>query len=191
MRRSRLLLLSATLALTLPLAQASTVYLYVGNDFQNVDNTAGAWASASDYISGWFTLAAPLPANSLLNLTPLDWSLSDGVHTLDQSTPNLDTFVLSIETGANANFLSWSFLASAPIAGPDGSIRTTLDTTNGLDLSSGYFSSGGVSTSMNMGNPGVWSSSTTIPEPGSIALTAVGGLVLIGGLWRRRRRHCA
>ena len=189
MRLLRLVLLMATLGCAVPLAQASTIYLYVGNDFQYADNSAGAWASTSQYITAWFTVPTPLPANSLLSITPLDWSLSDGLHTLDQSTPDLDSFVLTIFTDENANFAYWSFLASEFGSGPDGAIGMTLATTEFpnmvQDLSAGVFP-GGVSTALNLNAPGAWSS-TTIPEPGTIALSAAGGFLLLACFWKRRR----
>jgi len=189
MRSLRLLLLLGTLAFAARLAPASTVYFYVGNDFQYADNSAGAWASTSEYITGWFTVAAPLPANSLLNLTPLDWSLSDGLHTLDPSTLNVDSFALTIFTDANADFSNWSFLAAETGSGVDGTSGMTLATIAfpGMvqDLSSGVFADG-ASTAFNLNSPGVWSS-TTIPEPGTLALAASGAILLLAGLRKRRR----
>jgi hypothetical protein len=181
----------ATLVCAAPLAQASTLYLYVGNDFQSANNDAGAWASTSQYITGWFMADAPLSANSLLYLTPAEWSLSDGLHTLDQSSPNVDSFALTIFTGANGNFMDWAFLAREFGSGPDGTIGMTLSTTDFsgqvYDLSTGTFP-GGVSMALNANAPGTWSASTPIPEPGTLALSAAGGLLVLACCRKRRRR---
>jgi hypothetical protein len=191
MKSLRLLLLIATLACTAPLAQASTVYLYVGNDFQSANNDAGTWASTSQYITGWFMADAPLPVSSLLSLTPAEWSLSDGPHTLDQSSPNVDSFALTIFTDPNGNFMYWAFLAREIGSGPDGTIGMTLATTDFFsqvyDLSTGTFP-GGVSMALNANAPGTWSASTPIPEPGTLALSAAGGLLVLACCWKRRRR---
>jgi hypothetical protein len=191
MKSLRPLLLVATLVCAARLAQASTIYLYVGNEFQFADNTAGEWASTSQYITGWFSVGAPLPANSYVSFVPMEWSLSDGLHTLDQSTPNVNTFVLSIFTNGSGGFLYWSFVATESGLGPDGTLGMTLATTDFFtslqDLSVGVFP-GGVSTAGNAYSPGTWSSSTAIPEPGTMALGAAGGLMLLACCWKRRRR---
>ncbi|MDR3719021.1 MAG: PEP-CTERM sorting domain-containing protein [Bryobacteraceae bacterium] len=180
----------ATLACAAPLAQASTIYLYVGNDFQSADNRAGAWASTDQYITGWFMADAPLPASSLLYLTPAEWSLSDGLHTLDQSS-DASSLALTILTDANGNFMDWSFLAGESGSGPDGTTGMTLSTTDFFgqmqDLSAGFFP-GGASTALNANAPGTWSASTPIPEPGTVALSAAGGLLVLA-IYRKRRRR--
>ena len=188
MRPVRLLQLLATALLALPLAQAATIYWYAGNDFQTVDNGGGAWATDSQSITAWFQVDSLLAPSSLFNLTPVDWSLSDGVHSLLAATPDLDTFALTIFTDSSGNFSFWSFLASAAGSGFSEPLRVTLSTSSGQDLSAGFFTSG-VSTAMNQGLPGTWATTTvsTAPEPSSFAFAAVGGILMLATGVRRRR----
>jgi hypothetical protein len=67
----------------------------------------------------------------------------------------------------------------------------TLSTTDfygqAYDLSTGTFL-GGVSMALNGNAPGTWSASTPIPEPGTLALSAAGGLLVLACCRKRRRR---
>ena len=68
-----------------------TTYVYTGNPFTIV---SGPY-STSDFVTAMVTLASPLPANMpLTQVTPLAFSLSDGVQTINESQRDYDSHLL-------------------------------------------------------------------------------------------------
>jgi hypothetical protein len=90
---------------------ADTIYTYTGNPFAGVGAGAEAPYVSTDFVSITFTLTNPLPANLVIdntkssNVTPISYSFSDGVQTLDTGN-SLDSF-FNIGTDGSGHIINW------------------------------------------------------------------------------------
>ena len=160
-----------------PSASADTIYTYTGNAF---DSFPGNFACPPVCkITGSFTLAQPLPPNlSFVTIFPKFFSFADGAVTLtpNNSFPFIFQPFMEFSTDATGAITEWA-------------IRITGDPFLGFPrlFSSNVGGVGGDATvrfltleAGNTNNPGVWSETTTIPEP-SCFLLLLAGLVCIAG----------
>ena len=199
LRLAGMLLLGFLCAIVLaPSATADTVYTYTGNpftEFQGTDACIGGVGECSITLS--FTLAFPLPANFgsgfLTLVTPLSFSMTDGVHTLTQlnSTP----FFL-VETGPTGQIDFWGISASTPLVPPEQFFLVTQrtasvvfgddDTNTFTAVGNGDFNSTGFARVLD--NPGTWTISTVphVPEPSSLMLLSA-GLLGLTPTFRKKR----
>src|SRR5882724_1943799 len=76
----------------------SYTYTYSGNDYTIFSNPA--LYTASENISGSFTVLAPLPASANLTFEPNSWSFSDGVQSTNSTNNYLPILDFSIVTNA-------------------------------------------------------------------------------------------
>jgi hypothetical protein len=171
-------LIGLVLGLSAP-AWAVTIYTYTGNPFTAVHPPY----TTSDYVTVTMTLDSPIgnSQNNASEIGPnlLALSMSDGVQTIDLSTPTSSVMAASFYTDSQGHITDWSvglklgtspsiafiFTDSARYGGPE-------DATSTAD---------GFSTT-NAGTPGFW---TPLPELDSMTLLAM-GLVAMAGLMRRR-----
>jgi hypothetical protein len=177
--RSHLLSI-ALLLMPLPI-YADTVYTYTGNNFDAFDYANTSY-SPSDFISFFFDVAAPLAADFSGVITPISYTVSDGVETLNQATVP-ETF-FGITTDASANIINWNILFlqlstdrqlfsfwDPELVGEDGSLD-------------GYGDGAYI-----LNSPGIWTSSTTsppaVPEPSTLLLLG-SGILAATGMVRRR-----
>jgi hypothetical protein len=165
----------AAFVLTLP-AMATSVYTYTGNDFDAFSNAPGPYTT-SDFVTGSFTVSAPLAANlqfSDNNVAPIAYHFTDGVQTFTNNSGLTDVF-FDFATDSKGNIIDWFVsLSDGPNTNriaTSGDIVLTI-----IDFGAEYPSEGQV-----MSDPGKW---TTVPEPGS--LLAVGAGLLGVGLRRRK-----
>ena len=80
-----------------------TTYRYTGNPFTDV---SGPYTT-SDFVTAMVTLAGPLGANMpLTEVTPTAFTLSDGVQTISNTTPDLST-ILQFATNARGEITVW------------------------------------------------------------------------------------
>jgi hypothetical protein len=94
-------------------ASADTVYTYTGNPFTGFQGNDACTAGVGEcQLSLSFTLTSPLPANFgsdgfgfIAQVTPLSFSMTDGVHTLTQF--NSAPFLL-VGTGPSGQIDAWS-----------------------------------------------------------------------------------
>lgn len=168
----------ALFVLALPAMADPVTYTYTGNDFVAV---VGSYTT-SDFVSGYFTLAAPLPDNlafSNNNVSPTAYSFSDGVQTFSSVSPPTNV-TFDIATDASGNIIQWDInLGTGPPM--DNSVSTDSTSSDvGEQISAGNFGE-------NIGDPGTWTAMTataSAPEPEGLGLFTIGGIALC--LVRRR-----
>ena len=182
---------------------ASTTYSYVGlpyNYFQDAPDIAGAFDDSMK-VTGSIELTHPLGPSSILDWSDvLHFSISNGRHTLTDSSPNLhpqDAFGNFIKTDTSGNIVHWHFTAIADVL--EGSslleiLITTesdifLDTSDVIDLSIQAHEYGGHYGRKfdNDFSLGTWSVATLpapIPSP---ALLLTFSLGFIGVMQRREK----
>jgi hypothetical protein len=161
-------------------ARADETYTYTGLDFQ----TATGPYTLSDFVSGFFTLAAPLGDNvNLASVTPTSYSFSDGVQAFASLSPPPDV-TFKISTDASGNIVGWFI----NLENPSGFNQISTETSpNREDLGA---SSGGEG--LNFFDQGTWQASSSgtspTPEPRTISWMLV-GLLASGGWIKTRVSH--
>jgi hypothetical protein len=176
-----------------PSARADATYTYTGQPFtyfQGADSCTNGVGECS--LSGTVTFASPLPPNHeeplpagcCGSLSPLSFSFTDGVHTLNSSNSAFSYFFLW--TGSDGQIDGW-FLGSEPITmsrnetqdlgsdGPLADLGTISDITGTVPGNWAW----------NENTPGTWTLTTT-PEPSSLILLGM-GLLGMAGAWRWKR----
>jgi hypothetical protein len=201
-----------------PSASADPVYTYTytGHNFNSLRNCVGnpppcgynGGPGTDTNISGFFSLAAPLAANSTYHLEPdteaggtiTNFAFTDGTNSWNignfyanpnASLPFLDGTAVpdfSVTTDASGAITSWDLNIFAAVSFNGGQIGTC---TANYDLCGSSTVDG--SQAFNnyddyiYSDPGTWSetqSGVSIPEPTSVLLLAAG---LVGLRWRVRR----
>ena len=195
------------------LSRADTIYTYTGPAFTFVDSSSGL--TTSNFISVSMTLANPIAPmtgvigsvasetpSSLVAVTPTQFTMTDGVHTLDNT--NAQVSIFDVATDAFGNIAAWSIFTSQPdtrsgIAGDfdlgtDNLIRGPAPV-DPLIVDHSCFEPGGThqcgdtaSTVFN-GLSGTWTITTTsssVPEPSGLVLLPSGLIAAV--LLRTRLR---
>jgi hypothetical protein len=179
-------------------SRADVVYTYTGNPF---DTYSGHTCSVHCYVSGSFTVAAPLGSNlpSSTVITPESFSLTTEGITLTES--NAVDLNLLVGTGPSGTIDAWNFVAIGPSLIPS-SPNARIFSADNPDL---FFAQdnlrigfagppfpGPIVESAN-NNPGTWSSSVinvqTTPEPSSLVLLTTGLTTTVGALRIRKRKN--
>ena len=164
-------------------ARADVVYSYTGNDFTSV---SGSYTT-SDFVTVNFELAAPLGDNTgPISITPISFSISDGVQTVTNNTAVSSLF--DITTDQSGNIQSWAIYVQ--VSSSLAEIKTCEDPTICYPIvdQGDYYSNDG---QYNYGNaaPNLngWTITTT-PNPEALPLFAagLGALGLLG--WRKKRK---
>lgn len=172
-----------------PSASADTTYTYTGNPFTDFQGAAACTAGVGECrISASFTVASPLPDNLSDSLvTPLSFSITDGVHTFTELN-QLNN--IAVYTNSGGQIYGWYFAATGSIGPSPNDVEVlltcgTLPCSPGLDFAD--FALANPSGFADNGNdPGTWTMSTTpTPEPSSLMLFGTGLLGLPMGLRRK------
>jgi hypothetical protein len=178
-----------------PSAGADTLYTYTGNPFTTFFPPDMCVVGVGEcQISFSFEVPSPLPpsfgSGSGAFVTPLAFSMTDGVHTVTQSNSltqfNIPDFFFFIGTDPSGQIDLWGIEAGMQVG------QQTLDLlTDNLpqftgDSTSNFSGYGTVSVggAGNLNHPGTWTMSN-VPEPSSLMLLGTG---LLGMLGLRRKR---
>ena len=149
-------------------ARADVIYDYTGHDF----TTATGTYNMGDLVTGSFTLANPITADTgTSSFTPLSFTFSDGVQTIDSASATYANFV-QFDPDGTGGFTQFSVTVY------DGSNYINLENlgTEVYDTVQYNASIGRVGEAGSFAIPG----STVTPEPSSFALLGTGLLGLAG-----------
>jgi hypothetical protein len=171
-RKSAVLALAVVLSVTAVQA-VPTTYVYTGNFFTVVVPPY----TTSDRVTATVELASPLPANmSLGSVTPLAFSVSDGLQTITNLTAEGSFF--TFQTGAAGEITAW--VAQAFSNSGLQSIATLFAPAGNFDSAAiGFDPQIGLISASNEGEPGTWSRAS-VPDAAStlsllfLSLTALG-----------------
>jgi len=168
-------------------AAASVVYTYTGNAFTDVASPY----TTSNYATISFELSDPLGTDlDEADISPLHFTFSDGQQTISDTTGG--SFYGLVWTDANGIMTQWSIeslLAEAPRYYSIGTSNVVGRRGRVDDRGNQRYDDGATQEFVygeNQNNPGMWSTNAAIPEPTTLALSAVAltGIALV----RRRRR---
>ena len=180
-RRSLMFTAVAALSLAYPASVQAvrTTYRYTGNPFTNV---GGFGYTTSDFVTAMVTLANPLPPNApLTQVTPLAFSLSDGVQTI--TNLNATAFTFQFATDGDGTINQWGvdvFLFSTI----GGEILTRTIPPNVADAGALL---DGISFGFNNDDPGAWAGGAVPDAASTLSLLSL-SLTALGVVARRFQR---
>jgi hypothetical protein len=168
-----------------PAARANVILTYTGNDFNSFSAGQTTYTTA-DKVTASINLASPLgDDHPFFTVTPLAFSISDGVQTLTNKTPGVgDVFVF--ETNSTGVITFWDFHAGVGATSTVGSVNLLFPPGEVFDFGNMTLPTIGFQQGAVHGDPGSFIA-TTVPEPPTVSLLG-GGLLSLSLLWLRRRR---
>jgi len=164
-----------------------TTYQYTGNPFTFVESPY----TTSDFVTAMITLAGPLGANMpLTEVTPIAFTLSDGVQTITNHGPGFVFFTSFLfATDASGAISMWSAVVeNIHDFGATGAIVTNNDPTDIHDSGIVIPEGGPFVLGANELTPGEWSGPTSAPDPGSTLSLMTLALMALGLVARRFQR---
>lgn len=170
------------MGLGLAQAIASVTYTYTGLNFTSVTGSSPQ-VTTNNHFSGFVTFAdVPTPGSTLYDITNVTaFSFSDGVRTLSSAAGDHEFFhgdFFSFDS--SWNLVNWQFSCVPDSQTGNGN---QMYTTPSFEQS--RLNAGATQSAVNSGG-GAWLTPTNVPEPGSLGLLALGGLMLLRG---RTRLH--
>ena len=181
-----LFILAAVAALSLAypasVQAVPTTYRYTGNHFTDV---SGPYTT-SMFVTAMVTLAGPLEANMpFTKVTPIAFTLFDGVQTLSSSTPGLDFQQFFFATNARGDITAWQNFVG-DLNSPHGS--TWIQTTNFLGQGNDSANMPPRWGAFNVGRPGEWTLGHATPDTESTLSLMMLTLMALGLVARRFQR---
>jgi len=159
----------AIAVLTAAAVHATTIwtYTYTGNPFDPANSTPPY--TAADFVTVTMEFSAPLGNNLVAGafgpftfVTPLAWSFSDGINSVNNTSPSVNFSHFEVGTSATGQIASWDIYVDY---GGFSSIQTSSSFGGASDTG---FEVAFVSQGFNADNPGTWTiSSATVPDAGS------------------------
>jgi hypothetical protein len=162
-----------------------TTYTYTGNHFTQV---SGPY-NTSMFVTAMVTLAAPLGANMpLTEVTPIAFTLFDGVQTISSTNPDITTQFFFFATNARGEITLWDVTAQILGTLP----HMGIDTHNGGNPHAPPHDFGfvGPTAGQNSRMPGVWSG-RSVPDAGSTLSLMTLTLMALGVATRQFKRASA
>ena len=154
-----------------------TTYNYTGNPF----TFASPPYSTSDFVTAMVTLASPLGPNMPLTMvTPLAFSLFDGVQTITNLNATSSTFQFA--TGPTGMILNWDIR----VFGAPGFRIFTINTPDFIEDVASVATPG--ATPFNQNNPGTWTTVGAVSDTGSTLSLMTLTLMALGVVtWQFKR----
>jgi MYXO-CTERM domain-containing protein len=167
--------------LDLSAANANVILTYTGNDFTDVVTPY----TTSDKITATIILASALPPNQLpILVTPISFTLTDGVQTLTNQTPSVKSS-FSFDTDSTGSIDGWIIDVQTGVGAFSPPLINT-EKTGGFTTDYGQTSASVFGENLNDG--GTWTATPVpVPAPPLSNLAALGVLGL-AFFWRRRRQ---
>ena len=188
------LIFTAVAALSVPyptsVQAVPTTYQYTGNPF----TVATGPYTTSDFVTAMITLAGPLGANMpLTEVTPIAFTLSDGVQTITNNGPGSVFFTSFLfATDASGAISMWSAVVeNIHDFGTTGTIVTNNDPTDIHDSGIVIPEGGPFVFGANELTPGEWSGPISVPDSGSTLSLMTLTLMALGLATRRFKRAAA
>jgi hypothetical protein len=165
---------------------ADVTYTYSGKDFTGfyTDQTINPYVPG-DRVTGYLTLPAALPPNTLSVFTPTTFSFSDGYQFITAADPDLNTAYFQVTTDSNSIPVQWDI----SLLGYDGNLWRIIGAYyyDGFPYDTGAITNADILSEGWVEDPGAWSVRGIVPETSSLVLLGTGAFTLVGTLRRRLR----
>ena len=165
---------------------ADVTYTYSGKEFTGfyTDQTTDPYVPG-DRVTGYLTLPAALPPNTLTVFTPTTFSFSDGYQFITATDADLNTAYFQFTTDSNSVPFQWDIW----LLGYDGNIWRIIGAHfyDGVPYDTGAITNADILSEGWVQVPGTWSVRGIVPEPSSLALLGTGAFTFAGILRRRLR----
>jgi PEP-CTERM motif len=177
--------------MSLSSANANVTLTYTGDYF----TTFGVPYTPNDKVTGSIALATALGDNlNLESVTPVAFSFNDGVQTLSNTDTAAFQTIFEFSTDSIGVITNWSVDVQEPVPINSTHEFSEIFTDNNASqvADQGIVSLPGRTLAGSIADtPGVWSSpgsTPTVPEPSTVTMIGVAGLLGLGfAFWRRRQ----